>query len=137
MSEETFEDEIPAEAGEAERLVGRLREWLKPRCGSVDRFAVELLCREAVENAVRHGCRSDPTKRVRLSVELRGEVVACAVEDEGEGYVPSIKGALFDLRHEEGGLGLAIISHYADRVSLEEGGRIIRFERRMTGGIGR
>lgn len=136
MKAESFEAEIPADSGEAERLLSRLRDWLGRLPLPQDRFAIELLCREAVENAVLHGCGSDPGKRVRVLVERGADTVSCMVEDEGEGFTPSIKSSLFDLTHEEGGMGLAIISHYADRISLEEGGRVIRFERRMTGGIG-
>ena len=135
MSGLEFEAEIGAGDAEAEELASRLRAWLARNLGAADRFAVELLCREAVANAVRHGCGSDSSKRVRLRLELRAGLLSGSIEDEGEGFTPSIKAALFDLKREGGGLGLAIISHYADRISLVEGGRVIRFDRRLTGGI--
>lgn len=136
MRPESFGGEVAADEAEAERLLSRLREWLAPRVSAQDRFAIELLCREAICNAVQHGSRSDPSKRVRLDLRLEEALVSCSVEDEGggEGLSPaSILKRLYCMSKDEGGRGLAIISHYADRISIEEGGRIISFERRLTG----
>lgn len=41
---------------------------------------------EAVVNAVRHGNKSDPAKRVRITAELSPKEARFVVEDEGEGF---------------------------------------------------
>jgi serine/threonine-protein kinase RsbW len=135
MSDSVLEAEIQAESSEAEALGISIRDWLAPLADASDRFAIELLCREAIANAVRHGCRSDPSKRVRVRLERSEGFVSGMIEDEGGGFVPSIRATLFDLAHEDGGMGLALISHYADRISFDEGGRVIRFEKRVGGKI--
>lgn len=136
MSDSIFEAEIRAEAAEAESVGLRLRDWLGGIAAPSDRFAIELLCREAIANAVGHGCRSDPAKRVRIRLVSSEGIVSGTIEDEGAGFTPSVLGALFDPRREEGGMGLAIISHYADRISFDAGGRVIRFEKSIRGGVG-
>ena len=44
--------------------------------------------REAVINAVLHGNRQDPEKRVLVEVDLDGPDVIVRVEDEGDGFDP-------------------------------------------------
>jgi anti-sigma regulatory factor (Ser/Thr protein kinase) len=135
MNGSTFSEDIAACETEAESLTLRLRAWLNRVAEEPDRFAIELLCREAIANAVSHGCRSDSAKRVRVKVERRAGTFYGQIEDEGAGFTPSIQRELFDLRHAEKGMGIAIIAHYADRIAFEDGGRIVRFEKRVTGGM--
>jgi anti-sigma regulatory factor (Ser/Thr protein kinase) len=135
MSASVFSEEIGADEDEAEALEGRLREWLGRLAEDSDRFSIELLCREAIANAVGHGCGRDPTKRVRVRIEFRESIFRGQIEDEGAGFTPSIQSELFDFRHAERGMGIAIIAHYADHISFEDGGRIVRFEKRAIGGI--
>src|SRR5262245_266146 len=53
-----------------------------------DRFAVRLALEEAVANAVKHGHRGDPTKRVRVCYQVRADRVLMEVEDQGAGFDP-------------------------------------------------
>jgi serine/threonine-protein kinase RsbW len=53
-----------------------------------DVFAVRLALEEAVQNALKHGNRHDPSKRVRLSYRVTTEQVLAEVEDGGEGFDP-------------------------------------------------
>lgn len=50
------------------------------------RFVAELLLREALTNAVVHGCRSDPSRRIVCVVRLRPRRLTIAVEDDGDGF---------------------------------------------------
>jgi serine/threonine-protein kinase RsbW len=53
-----------------------------------DVFAVRLALEEAVQNALKHGNRHDPSKRVRVSYRVTAERVLVEVGDEGEGFDP-------------------------------------------------
>ena len=55
-----------------------------------DVMAVELALQEAVANAIRHGCRGDPSQQLQCSVSFgeAGEVVI-TVRDPGAGFDPS------------------------------------------------
>jgi serine/threonine-protein kinase RsbW len=91
----------------------RLMEEARVRCPLSDDqfFNLVIALTEAVQNAIVHGNKSDPAKRVRYTVECRDEGIACAVEDEGEGFDP---GEVADPVSEdnllrEGGRGIFIV----------------------------
>ena len=49
---------------------------------------IDLAVREAVANAIKHGNRSEPGKRVEIDLEVNREEVVIRVRDEGEGFDP-------------------------------------------------
>ena len=135
MKYESFKSEIRADPIEAERSMRGLRDWIAQRIHPDERFAVELLCREAVANAIEHGSRNDSSKRVRIDVALVGNEVSCLIEDEGSGFTCSPAEWFVQKWPGEQGRGITILGHYADRVLFEKGGRIVRFSKRVRGGI--
>ena len=52
-------------------------------------FALRLSLEEALSNAIRHGNKEDPSKRVRIRYLVTADRVDLYVEDEGEGFDPS------------------------------------------------
>ncbi len=52
-------------------------------------FAVRMGLDEAVANAVKHGNRSDPGKRVWVEVRLYPDRVELTVRDQGQGFDPA------------------------------------------------
>jgi serine/threonine-protein kinase RsbW len=110
----------------------RLLEEARTRCTISDDqfFNLVVAMTEAVNNAIVHGNRLDPDKRVRYSLECRDEGVHCVVEDEGEGFDP---GNLDDpvspenlLR--EGGRGMFLIRALMKNLHVENTGRGSRVE---------
>jgi serine/threonine-protein kinase RsbW len=94
-------------------------------------FAVELLVREALTNAVMHGCHADPTKQVRCSLRLKNRRMLIAVEDDGDG---------FDWRAAQrtaaaplgcSGRGMAILLKYANRVRFNARGNKVTMIKRF------
>jgi serine/threonine-protein kinase RsbW len=57
--------------------------------GSRDIFAVKLGLEEAISNAVKHGNRRDPAKRVRIRYRVTADRVVAEVADEGAGFDPA------------------------------------------------
>lgn len=51
-------------------------------------FAVKLALEEAVTNAIRHGNRSDPSRRIRVGWRADAREVLFTVADEGSGFNP-------------------------------------------------
>lgn len=77
---------IPANFEAIEQLFADFRRrctciWLQPDC-----FVAELLLREALTNAVVHGCHQDATKSVRCAVRMKGGRLTIVVGDDGEGF---------------------------------------------------
>jgi len=52
------------------------------------RHWVDLAVREAVANAIKHGNRLEPEKRVEIDLELTGTELVVRVRDQGEGFDP-------------------------------------------------
>jgi len=53
-----------------------------------DVFAIKLALEEAMTNAVRHGNRNDPSKRIVVRYAISPEKVTIVVRDEGGGFRP-------------------------------------------------
>jgi serine/threonine-protein kinase RsbW len=82
---------------------------------------------EAVNNAIRHGNRSDSGKNVSLGLSFEEGLIKFRVEDEGAG---------FDFHHlpdptapenleKPGGRGIFLMKHLADEVEFSESGKVV------------
>ena len=94
-------------------------------------FAVELLVREAVTNAVVHGCGSDSGKQVHCVWRLGSRRLLIAVRDEGEGF--DWRGAWNDTAEisECSGRGIEILRKYASRVRYNDKGNMVAIVKRF------
>ena len=95
--------------------------------GKDDIFAVHLTLEEAFLNAVKHGNKMDPTKKVRIDYSVDSDKVEISVTDEGNGFVPD---AVADPRigpglFEPGGRGLLLMSAYMDTVKYNQRGNSV------------
>jgi serine/threonine-protein kinase RsbW len=52
------------------------------------RHWIDLAVREAIANAIKHGNRLEPDKRVEIDLELGPEELVVRVRDQGEGFDP-------------------------------------------------
>ncbi len=148
-------EKVPCVEFESDRLVPRLRlevkgqfEAISPAVGEVlalvDRmgcaagkeFEVETAVREALANAIRHGCERDPEKTVQVCVacdDARGMLIV--VRDPGRGFDPAsipspVQGEnLFS----QGGRGIFLINELMDEVAFEKGGTEIRMRKQGEG----
>lgn len=99
-----------------------------------DEERVELALREALTNAVRHGCQGDPTKQLQCTVTCdRSGEVGIVVRDPGPGFDPSAVPHPLDKENifKPSGRGIYLINELMDEVSFAEGGREIRMQKRV------
>lgn len=124
----TLERSIPASLDEVESFLVDMRRHLLA-CGLKSGFELELLAREALGNAVRHGCKDDPAQFVSVRVSVLHDRVELCVTDGGGG---------FDWRNAsqevpsptcEAGRGLCIMRHYADKVEFNDSGNTVCISR--------
>ncbi len=100
-------------------------------------FEIETALREALANAIRHGCKLDPTKDVQCCVtcDASGEVVI-VVRDPGAGFdldaVPDPMSSENKMRAS--GRGVFLINELMDEVRYADGGREIRMRKSGTKG---
>lgn len=93
-----------------------------------NRFSLDLILREALNNAVVHGNQNDPELVIYLSVMLVGKWFHIRIEDQGEGFDWTTR-MLSDIKPEEvSGRGLPIILHYGEEVQLNSKGNRISFK---------
>jgi anti-sigma regulatory factor (Ser/Thr protein kinase) len=130
----SLSEEIGASEAEAEALCRRLRAALAALPLHRDRFAVELLCREALANAIEHGCRFDPAKRISIALGMVGDTVVCRVHDEGVGFDFAVLPVDEPDELRERRNGIRIMKLYSDRCYFEDEGRTLVFERLIDEG---
>jgi serine/threonine-protein kinase RsbW len=102
------------------------------KCGAGKEFQIELALREALANAIVHGCRNDPSKNVEFCVacdESRGLLIV--VRDPGPGFDPaSIPSPITGQNvFSEHGRGIFLISQLMDEVHFERGGTEIHMRK--------
>jgi serine/threonine-protein kinase RsbW len=83
---------------------------------------------EALANAMIYGNERDPSKRVRMEVDLAHERVSVLVQDEGTGFDPATVPDPTLPEHLEatGGRGLFLIRSLMDEVDFNECGNCVR-----------
>lgn len=112
-----------ADLGEVDRISAEVSSCLQELELQKHNFAVQLLLREALNNAVLHGSAQDPAKQVRLDLHISADALCLAVEDEGPGFDwRSILANPLAGQTQECGRGLQIYRFYADRVEFNSSG---------------
>ena len=105
------------------------------KCAEGNEYQVELALREALANAIVHGCNNDPTKKVECCVACtESSDVMIVVRDPGEGFSPSALPSPLAAEnlHSEHGRGIYLINQLMDEVSFERNGAEIRMRKAAT-----
>jgi serine/threonine-protein kinase RsbW len=101
-----------------------------------DVFAMRLALDEAICNAIKHGNRNDPAKKVSVRCQVSREVVRMEVEDEGEGFDPHhVPDPLQENNLERpSGRGLLLMRRYAAWMQFNERGNRVTLIRYRSAG---
>lgn len=118
--------EIPGRLQAVDAVCRDLADWLGGHGLEAARFALELVARECLNNAILHGNGHDARKRVRLGVGCGPRWISLSVADEGPGFRwRTVRRSLPEQDTRPGGRGLAIAALYADRVRFNRRGNQI------------
>lgn len=93
-------------------------------------FAVNLVIREGLTNAVRHGNKTDPKKTVRLRMALdASSIIRVSIQDQGEGFdwQAAREKPLFEAADH--GRGMSIMNTYFDRCRYNTAGNVLYLEK--------
>jgi serine/threonine-protein kinase RsbW len=108
--------------------LGQLRElgWQRTDC-----FAIEMALEESISNAIRHGNKEDPAKKVKVDFELSPRRFWVRICDEGAGFNPlAVPDCCAPDRLEvPGGRGLALINAYMTQVIYNDRGNCVTMEK--------
>jgi serine/threonine-protein kinase RsbW len=117
---------LPADVNIITTVVDQLMEMgERTECFKGKELAVETALREALANAILHGCKNDERQSVQVSVSCdRDRQVEMVVRDSGCGFdpksipIPTTR----DNLHATHGRGLFLIRQFMDEVRHERGG---------------
>jgi len=127
---------IPADPASIPAVADGVMQIVDERhCADGRRVEVEIALREALANAIKHGCKNDRTKSVQCCVALEedGELLI-VVRDPGAGFdlsaVPNpLEGAGLT---KASGRGVFLINQFMDEVRYEDAGREVHMRMRGT-----
>jgi anti-sigma regulatory factor (Ser/Thr protein kinase) len=123
--------ELPATQLDAEAFFVDFRQRCQASLNAVNSFAAELLVREAVINAVVHGCHTNSEKRVWCSLRLSDRRLLVVVEHDGDGFDWRAVARRGVKPLASSGRGIFILRKYADRVRYNERGSVVAIVKRF------
>jgi serine/threonine-protein kinase RsbW len=124
----------PADVATITPVVSWVMDFVKEMgCAVGKEWEVEIALREALANAMVHGSKRDPSKKVEFCVAIdndRGLLIV--VRDQGEGFDPSAisEPVVGQNLYSDHGRGIFLINQLMDEVKFERGGTEIRMRKR-------
>ena len=107
--------------------------------GTDSAFAIRIALEEAMVNAIKHGNRLDPAKKVHVECKVTPRRAEIIIEDEGPGFDRSSVPDPTDATNLEKltGRGILLIEAYMTRVEYSNGGRRVKLIRhnQAAGGL--
>ncbi len=103
------------------------------KCSIGKEFEIELALREALANAIVHGCKNDPKKIVQFCVACDADHgMLIVVRDPGPGFDPASlpSPTIGENVYSEHGRGIFLINQLMDDVKILRGGTEIRMRKR-------
>ncbi len=100
-------------------------DFLAPYCSSeLEEIDILVALQEALANAVFHGCKDDPSKTIRCSVEIDPSAITIIVRDPGPGFdVDAVaRSTDGDANTTEHGRGICLMRSLMDEVTYRRGG---------------
>lgn len=125
--------DLPSERGSSRLVTDELLAHVGHHGWSADDiFAIHLAAEEALVNAVVHGNRLDPAKRILVECLVTPHLVRLEVTDQGEGFDPS---QVPDCTLEErlahpSGRGVMLMKSFMTRVAYNARGNSVVLEKR-------
>ena len=96
-------------------------------------FAINLVMREALTNAVRHGNRLDPGKQVNFLLEIdQDSSIRMVIEDQGDGFDWQRARQRPPNEDDDHGRGLVIMTAYFSSCGYNRKGNRLILEKRLS-----
>ncbi|UCE25490.1 MAG: ATP-binding protein [Candidatus Zixiibacteriota bacterium] len=87
--------------------------------GLAKQSVLVVMC-EAFNNALLHGNKLDPKKKIKVVVTIKKREVTADIIDEGRGGLEKVRKRQPSRKWAESGRGIGIIGHYASSVNFRE-----------------
>jgi len=118
---------IPSRLKAGYKLAEALPAQLVKRFGFKEGFHLQVALAEALTNAVVHGNKNDPVKKVRMRSRVEKGCLHIEIQDEGSGFNPEKLNSPLDSQNLmlEGGRGIFLMRCFCDNVYYEEPGNTV------------
>lgn len=127
----TTEATLPSQRGAGQPILHELLDKLAHE-GWNDRqiFGVHLAVEEGLVNAIVHGNRSNPDKRVQVRMRLAPDRLRVEITDEGPGFCPEgvPDCTCDDNLHVPSGRGIMLMRNFMTRVDYNDSGNCVVME---------
>jgi anti-sigma regulatory factor (Ser/Thr protein kinase) len=123
--------ELPATLNAIELFCGQFHLWRAMFCPGVECFPAELLLREALTNAIVHGCAEDPSERITCVLRAKPGRLLITVRDAGQGFDWRGVGDGFRGVSCTDGRGVEILRKYASAVRFNTSGNSVTLIKRF------
>jgi serine/threonine-protein kinase RsbW len=92
-----------------------------------DVFGMQLALEEAIDNALKHGNRHDPAKRVEVRYQVRPECMVVQIADQGPGFDHArvLDPTSPNHRQRGSGRGVWLIRHYTSLACYNQTGNCL------------
>ena len=122
----------PESLGEVEKIIDDLRATYDV---SEDMFGNMLVAiTEAVTNAIYHGNKSDPEKKVSIQYQLKNNNLSFVIADEGPGFdyynLPDPTAP--ENLEKECGRGIFLMKHLTDQLIFADNGRVVELNFKIS-----
>ncbi len=129
-----FDVWIPNDTEQAREVQERIATLMEENAWPMrDCFGVRLSLEEALVNAIKHGNRMEPDKKVYISCELTTDEVTVVIEDQGDGFklaeVPDPTED--DNLDKPGGRGIMLIRSFMNGFSYNEKGNRLTMHKKL------
>lgn len=124
---------LPSERGASRLVTEDLLEQLGAHgWDQSDVFSIHLAAEEAIVNAIVHGNKLDPAKRVHVECLVSPDVVRVEITDEGAGFDPAkVPDCTMDDRLEvPSGRGVMLMRTFMTRIEYNAKGNRVLMEKR-------
>ena len=97
-------------------------------------FAIKLALEEGLANAIRHGNRFDPTKKVEVAFEVDDTRTIITITDQGPGFDPKVvpDPTTDENLEKPNGRGIMLMRAYMDEIRYNPRGNQVRIVKRNT-----
>jgi serine/threonine-protein kinase RsbW len=123
--------ELPGTLEAIDAICVEFQLWRAGACADLNSFSVELLLREALTNAVLHGCAGNPHRRILCSLRLKPRRLVIAIHDGGDGFDWHAAWHRWPDPSETHGRGVAILRQYASLVRFNRKGNSVTLVKRF------
>ena len=129
------EIDLPSERGASRRITDELLDQLGGYGWSPSEiFNVHLAAEEAIVNAIVHGNKLDPAKKVHVACVVSPDLARIEVTDEGDGFDPaSVPDCTLEDRLDvPSGRGVMLMRTFMTRIAYNAKGNSVVLEKRRT-----